>query len=310
MNSSSILGTLFAPKFIVLYLFVASAVYVHYRGRVRHGFFRQLTDHSSLMAPYNALMYLFSAVPNRPYVDVARFPELAPLKDNWQTIRGEALQLFDEGRIRAASTYNDLGFNSFFKTGWKRFYVKWYDEPLPSAQALCPKTVELVQSIPGVNAAMFALLPPGSKLGAHRDPFAGSLRYHLGLVTPNADTCRIVVDGEAYAWRDGEPVMFDETFIHTAENRSDVPRIILFCDIERPLSNRVVCAVNHFVKSTLIRASQTENMPGDRVGVLNHVFNGAYRVRRIGKWIKKKSKFAHYTLKWLILGGVLYLIFR
>jgi beta-hydroxylase len=304
------LATLLAPKFIVLYLFIASAVYVHYRGRVRHGFLRQLTDHSSLMAPYNTLMYVFSAVPNRPFVDVARFPELAPLHENWQTIRGEALQLFDEGRIRAASTYNDLGFNSFFKTGWKRFYVKWYDEPLPSAQALCPKTVALVQSIPAINAAMFALLPPGSKLGAHRDPFAGSLRYHLGLVTPNADTCRIVVDGEAYAWRDGEPVMFDETFIHTAENRSDVPRIILFCDIERPLSNRVVCAVNHFVKSTLIRASQTENMPGDRVGVLNHVFNGAYRVRRIGKWIKKKSKFAHYTLKWLILGGVLYLIFR
>jgi beta-hydroxylase len=304
------LATLLAPKFIVLYLFIASAVYVHYRGRVRHGFLRQLTDHSSLMAPYNTLMYVFSAVPNRPFVDVGRFPELAPLQENWQTIRGEALQLFDEGRIRAASTYNDLGFNSFFKTGWKRFYVKWYDEPLPSAQALCPKTVALVQSIPAINAAMFALLPPGSKLGAHRDPFAGSLRYHLGLVTPNADTCRIVVDGEAYAWRDGEPVMFDETFIHTAENRSDVTRIILFCDIERPLSNRVVCAVNHFVKSTLIRASQTENMPGDRVGVLNHVFNGAYRVRRIGKWIKKKSKFAHYTLKWLILGGVLYLIFR
>ena len=304
------LATLFAPKFIVLYLFIASAVYVHYRGRVRHGFLRQLTDHSSLMAPYNTLMYVFSAVPNRPFVDVARFPELEPLHENWQTIRGEALQLFDEGRIRAASTYNDLGFNSFFKTGWKRFYVKWYDEPLPSAQALCPKTVALVQSIPAVNAAMFALLPPGSKLGAHRDPFAGSLRYHLGLVTPNADTCRSVVDGEAYAWRDGEPVMFDETFIHTAENRSDVTRIILFCDIERPLSNRVVRVVNHFVKSTLIRASQTENMPGDRVGVLNHVFNGAYRVRRIGKWIKKKSKFAHYTLKWLILGGVLYLIFR
>ncbi|HET7134535.1 MAG TPA: aspartyl/asparaginyl beta-hydroxylase domain-containing protein [Casimicrobiaceae bacterium] len=304
------LATLLAPKFIVLYLFIASAVYVHYRGRVRHGFLRQLTDHSSLMAPYNTLMYVFSAVPNRPFVDVARFPELAPLQENWRTIRGEALQLFDEGRIRAASTYNDLGFNSFFKTGWKRFYVKWYDEPLPSAHALCPKTVALVQSSPAINAAMFALLPPGSKLGAHRDPFAGSLRYHLGLVTPNADTCRIVVDGEAYAWRDGEPVMFDETFIHTAENRSDVPRIILFCDIERPLSNRVVCAVNHFVKSTLIRASQTENMPGDRVGVLNHVFNGAYRVRRIGKWIKKKSKFAHYTLKWLILGGVLYLIFR
>src|SRR5690349_22246179 len=304
------LETLLAPKFIVLYLFIASAVYIHYRGRVRHGFLRQLTDHSSLMAPYNALMYLFSAVPNRPYVEVDRFPELAPLRDEWHTIRDEALSLFDEGRIRAAAKYNDLGFNSFFKTGWKRFYVKWYDEPLPSARGLCPNTVALGQSIPGVNAAMFALLPPGSKLGAHRDPFAGSLRYHLGLVTPNADTCRIVVDGEPYSWRDGEPVMFDETFIHTAENRSDVTRIILFCDVERPLRFAPMRWLNHLMEMTVIRASQTENAPGDHVGVLNHVFNGAYRVRRIGKWIKKKSRFAHYTLKWLLLGGLLYLIFR
>jgi len=301
---------LLAPKFIALYVFIVTAVVVHYRGRVRHGFLRQVTDHSTIMAPYNALMYLFSAVPNRPYIDVTRFPELAPLKDNWKIIRDEALSLFDEGHIRAAETYNDLGFNSFFKTGWKRFYVKWYDEPVPSAKALCPKTVALVQSIRGVNAAMFALLPPGSKLGAHRDPFAGSLRYHLGLVTPNNDSCRIVVDGEPYFWRDGEPVMFDETFIHTAENRSDVTRLILFCDVERPLRLGVMRWLNHLVEITVIRASQTENRPGDRVGLLNHAFNGVYRVRLIGKWIKRRSRFAHYTLKWLLIGGLLYLILR
>ena len=175
------LESLLAPKFIVLYVFIASAVYVHYRGRVRHGLLRHLTDHSSLMAPYNALMYLFSAVRNRPFVDVSRFPELSPLRDNWQTIREEAVQLFDEGHIRAAAKYNDLGFNSFFRTGWKRFYVKWYDEPLPSAKALCPRTVELVQSIPSVNAAMLIrdaedpvehadAVPPSVHRQAHQEP--------------------------------------------------------------------------------------------------------------------------------------------
>ena len=304
------LATIFAPKLIALYLFIASGLYVHYRGRIRHSALRQITDHSTLMAPYNALMYLFSAVPNRPFIEVDRFPELAPLCSNWHAIRDEGLSLYEEGHIRAAATYNDLGFNSFFKTGWKRFYVKWYDEALPSARALCPKTVALVDSIPTINAAMFALLPPGSKLGAHRDPFAGSLRYHLGLVTPNSDRCRIVVDGEPYAWRDGEPVMFDETFIHTAENRSDVARLILFCDVERPLRLRLMRSINHVVEMTLIRASRTENMPGDGVGLLNHLFNGAYRVRLVGKWIKKKSRVAHYSLKWLIFAGVLYLVFR
>ncbi len=70
------------------------------------------------------------------------------LKDNWQEIREEAMHLFDEGYIRAAEKDNDAGFGSFFKKGWKRFYLKWYDKPLPSAEALCPRTVELVSSIP------------------------------------------------------------------------------------------------------------------------------------------------------------------
>jgi beta-hydroxylase len=295
-----------APKFLVLYAFVGLVLYVHLRGRERLRFYRQLTDHSTFMAPYNALMYLFSAVPNEPYIELDRFPELKPLADNWRIFRDEALKLFDEGHIRAASGYTDLGFNSFFRRGWKRFYLKWYDEPLPSAKALCPQSVALVQSIPTVNAAMFALLPPGSVLGRHRDPFAGSLRYHLGLVTPNSDQCTIWVDGERYSWRDGEAVMFDETFIHWAENKSEVTRIILFCDIERPLKSRFIAKINHWFKSTAIRASQTENTPGDQIGVLNRIFSIAYYMRMPGKWLKSKSRFAYRATKWLIILALVY----
>ena len=188
---------LLAPQFLLVYCFAAAGLYVHYRGKVRHAFFRQLTDHSTLMAPYNALMYLFSAVPNRPVLPTSDLPELAKLRENWQTIREEALQLFDEGHIRAAAKYNDWGFNSFFRSGWKRFYLKWYEDFLPSAATMCPKTVELLHTMPTVHGAMFAMLSPGGRLVAHRDPFAGSLRYHLGLVTPKgSEPCRIFVDGE------------------------------------------------------------------------------------------------------------------
>jgi beta-hydroxylase len=284
-------------------------MYVHFRGRVRHGFFRQLTDHSTFLAPYNALMYLFSAVPNRPFVDVNQFPELAALRENWRTIRDEASPLLDEGQIRAARKYNDLGFNSLFRTGWKRFYVKWYDEPLPSAKALCPKTVALVESIPSVNAAMFALLPPAARLMRHRDPFAGSLRYHLGLITPNSDECRIFVDGNAYHWRDGEDVMFDETYIHYAENKTDRTRLILFCDVERPLRNRVIARINHGFKRYVIREGRTENVEGEPVGVLNKLFAYVYQVRLLGKRIKSWNKPIYYLVKFGILGALLYAIY-
>ena len=308
-SSSTVIDALWSWKASFVYGYVAWALFVHFRGRERHKFHRQLTDHSTIVAPYNAVMYGFSAVPNEPFIDMGRFPELAPLQENWRMIRDEAMKLFDEGHIRASATYNDLGFNSFFRRGWKRFYLKWYDAPLESAMALCPRTVKLMQSIPTINGAMFAMLPAGGDLGRHRDPFAGSLRYHLGLVTPNSDACRIWVDGEEYSWRDGEAVMFDETFIHWAENRTDVDRLILFADVERPLSIRWLSKLNHWVEKTIVRATQTENVPGDKVGLLNRIFGFAYYVRMPGKWLKARNKYVYYALKWLILIGILYLVF-
>src|SRR5258705_1389320 len=194
-QEGKMLKQLLAPQLVVIYFLALSAIYVHFRGRDRLRIARQLGDHSTFVAPYNVLMYAGSAVPNEPVVSVDRFPELAKLRDNWETIRDEAVKLFDEGFIRAAAKNNDWGFYSFFKSGWKRFFLQWYDDFLPSARTLFPKTVELFNSIPTVHGAMFAMLPAGGKLGAHRDPFAGSLRYPLGLVTPNSEKCQTLVDG-------------------------------------------------------------------------------------------------------------------
>ena len=237
------------------------------------------------------------------------FPDAIKLRGNWTTIREEALTLFSAGHIRAARKYNDLGFNSFFRSGWRRFYLKWYDEFLPSAQDLCPKTVELLRSCPSIQAAIFALLEPGGRLVTHRDPFAGSLRYHLGLSTPNSPDCYIVVDGERYYWRDGEAVMFDETYIHTAENKTDQPRVILFADVERPLRNRLVTAINQSVIRNVVKATASQNLAHEPVGVLNHVFGFAYRVRLIGKRIKQYNKTLYYAIKYALFGAILYLIF-
>ena len=235
-------------------------------------------------------------------------PELKGLRDNWQVIREEALALFAQGQIKAADKYNDWGFNSFFRTGWKRFYLKWYDDFLPSARTLCPKTVELLNSIPTVHGAMFAMLPPGGKLGAHRDPFAGSLRYHLGLVTPNSDKCKILVDGVPCVWRDGEAFMFDETFIHSAENATDVNRIILFCDVERPMKYGFMTAINRWVSHHIVKASATQNVDGESVGVLNKVFGKLYEIHLASRKVKEWNRNVYYTLKYSLTALILGLI--
>ncbi len=293
----------------LLVLFLATAAYANWRGRVRFGWLRALTDFTVLLAPFNALMYATSRVRAAPFVDRAEFGELAVLEAHWQTIRDEAGRLLGDGHIKAASGYTDIGFNSFFRTGWKRFYLKWYGSDLDSARVLCPETVALLHGIPSIKAAMFASLPPGSRLVRHRDPYAGSLRYHLGLSTPNSPACYIEVDGQRYHWRDGEAVMFDETFIHYAENTSTDQRVILFCDVERPLRWKLPTLLNRWFGRVVMVMSATQNVPGEPIGALNRFFFHAYKVRLAGKALKQRSRASYYVGKWLLISALVYLVF-
>lgn len=133
---------------------------------------------------------------------------------------------------------------------------------------------------------MFATLPDGSRLPRHRDPYAGSLRFHLGLATPNDDRCFIEVDGQRYSWRDGEGVLFDETYIHYAENTSGENRLILFCDIERPMRYRWAQKVNHWLGRYLMSAASAPNDASDRTGGINRAFRYIYQIRIVGKRLK------------------------
>jgi len=287
-------------KWAVVGFLILSILHIHFRGKVRLPIGRQLFDHSSFMAPINIFMHLFSRVPSTPYIPVSEFPELRVLQENWPVIREEALKLIELKKIKASEQNNDAGFNSFFKTGWKRFYLKWYDASHPSAERLCPRTYALLQGIPSVKAAMFAELPHGAKLNPHRDPFAGSMRYHLGLATPNDDRCFIEVDGQRYSWRDGQGVIFDETFIHWAENQSGQDRVILFCDVERPMRFGWAGAVNRWLGRTMMTAAASPNETGDQTGLVSKLFRishvmGQYR-RRYKAWNKTAYKLTKVAL--------------
>lgn len=296
-------------SFIAILIFIVAGVYVHHRGKVRHSFSRQLTDHSTIMAPVNCFMYLFSAVPNKPYISLDTVPELKLLEENWQLIREEGLALNQNGDIKKSEKLDDIGFNSFFKTGWSRFYLKWYKDDFPSAKTACPKTLALVNRCPNIKAAMFVVLPPGATLVKHRDPYAGSLRYHLGLKTPNSEECFIDVDGERYWWKDGEAVLFDETFIHYAKNETDEHRLILFCDIERPMNNILAEVVNKLFGRIVLTAAGSRNTETESPGLLNRAFQYVYQIRLVGKKLKAYNRTLYYIVKYLLFGWLFYIIF-
>jgi beta-hydroxylase len=310
-NAYSHEGSTGAMKWLLLAIWLSSVLYIHLRGKVRLRSGRQLLDHSALLAPINALLILNSRLPKTPYLDPAEIPGLGRLRENWKAIRDEALALSELRHIKASEKHDDIGFNSFFKYGWKRFYLKWYDARHPSAQALCPKTVTLLEELPCVKAAMFAELPPGGNLNPHRDPFAGSLRYHLGLSTPNDDRCHIIVDGQAYSWRDGQDVLFDETYVHEAHNACDATRFILFCDVERPLKWRWIERFNRWFGRVVMSAASSPNEQTDETGAINRLTHMHWKIdqqrKRFKAWNRAVYKATKYSLIVLVVAGFIVL---
>ncbi len=258
-------------------------------------------------------MYIFSKQPSRPFYDREDFKEMDLIKENWQVIKQEGEKLFDEGYIREAIGGNEAGFGSFFKRGWKRFYLTWNRDTLPSAEDLCPKTLALVRQIPLIKSALFTRLPAHSHLNPHRDPFAGTLRYHLGLVTPNSDKCAIYVDEQVQPWYDGQDFIFDETFIHYVINDTDDYRLIFFCDLDRPLKEPMY-TINQWVSNVLAFLTTPQNIEGEYVGFFNRAYRSFINLSKListpVKALKRKSRNAYNILRVIGILVVIWIILK
>ena len=294
-----------------------SMVYVYkYRGEVRYDSLREYLRKSwPIFAPLNCLLFLSTHKKARkPFLDLADFPDLSLVKEEWEVIRKEALSIMDDNIFEQTikpgedSSY-DIGFRTFFKYGWSKFYCTWYGYTHASALQNCPKTVEIVNRIPSVNGAMFTLLPPGSQLTRHCDPIGCSLRYHIGLSTPNDDDCYINIDGSSYSWRDGDAILFDETYLHFARNDTDTPRLILMLDVERPMG--LFGRGFNLVYKRLVAMTVVPNAPGDKRGFFNKLFSTITPIMNWGQKLKKRNRKLYKTLEYTlnaILASILLLV--
>jgi len=276
-----------------------------YRGHARYnGISEYLRKGWPMFTPFNCLLYLFTKPKARSAImDMAEFPELQEIQDNWEVISKEAIELMAEGGFDSitdpnTASYYDIGFRTFYKYGWTKFYLNWYGYTHESAKNSCPKTIELLSKIPSVNGAMFSVLPPSGQLTRHLDPVACSLRYHLGLDTPNDDACYISVDNKKYSWRDGEPFLFDVTYLHFAHNDADRSRLILMCDIDRPMS--WFGHILNWPYKLLMRATVVPNTDEDERGFANKIFAGMVPVLEKSKELKKTNLPAYKALKYTV----------
>lgn len=193
-------------------------------------------------------------------------PELGALEDDFPRIQAEALAVFrGRGGIpRMDEAYNKIflregsGFppldwlkrnamraiygedvNTFDEIGstdWRTFNLILYNRDVPGNAGRCPVLVRHLKKIPGMQSALLSILSPGGVIPPHRDPAKGVIRYHLAIKVPrDRQNCWIEVGGERYCWEEGRGVVFDDAFVHTVQNNTDEPRMILFVDILRDI---------------------------------------------------------------------------
>lgn len=302
----------------------ASIAYVYrWRGRARYSSFSQYLRKSwPIFAPLNCVMYMSTKRwARQPVLHGHYLKNIDVIRKNWHIIRDEALALeaaamFEATKAEGSAGYYDLGFRTFYKRGWSKFYLKWYGTTHASAQRLCPKTVALLNEVPQIRGAMFSILPPGSELTIHSDPMACCFRYHLGLATPNSERCYINVNGTDCVWYDGKDFVFDETYPHYAHNNTDVSRLILMCDVDRPINNPVGSMIRA-AYAWIARSTVVPNTIEDKRGMLSALLcklapwrQKSLKLRAERPRMYKQLKFLLNTALLMVGGGLLFTVFR
>lgn len=178
-----------------------------------------------------------SSVGDATFFDLHLFPWTTVLEEHWHLIRHELDAVLRD--VNAIPNFQDISTDQLSITQddrWKTFFFYAYGYKAQHNCDRCPHTTRLLEHIPGMKTAFFSILLPHKTIPEHRGPYKGVLRYHLALKVPaDAHECGLRVGHQVRHWQEGQGLLFDDTFPHSAWNFTDEIRVVLFLDIVRPM---------------------------------------------------------------------------
>ena len=190
----------------------------------------------------------FSIAGNKAYFDNSQFPVTDVLQENYPAIKAE----FDKisSRIHEFAPFQDISPDQVRISNddkWKMFFLKAGKIRFDRNCLEFPETMKILDAEKNIVSAYFSVIGPKKMLMPHEGPWCGVLRMHLGIKVPtDGKGCSLLVNKEEYRWKEGEVVVFDDTYEHFAVNMTDNTRVVLFLDYMRPLP-RPLSWINHLV---------------------------------------------------------------
>lgn len=206
-------------------------------------------------------LYRMDGLAARPWHAPERYPWTRVLEESADAIRAELLA------IRPAPHPEAGGLLS--SGSWRQYALYRHGERVDEHCASCPTTARIVDAIPGADSAglvYFSVLGPHTHVVAHAGPTNLRIRCHLPLVVP--DGCTLRVGSTRRAWREGKCLVFDDSFVHEADNPTDRERIVLIVDVWHPeLARAEQLELGRAIRARLERNARRPWRPSPRTMV-------------------------------------------
>ncbi len=219
----------------------------------------------------------FPGIPSQTFYPRERFPAHARLEAAVDVIReelravlaGDDLVPFLGAPSAEAVAAHLLDSSGTQEAAWDAFFFYRHGVRHDANCARCPRTIELLDSVPLVRVrdhapeTLYSVLRPGTHILPHRGVTNTRLVTHLPLIVP--PDCALRVGGETHVWEEGRCITFDDTFEHEAWNHSEQTRVVLIMDswnpdlseTERAAVADLVAAIGDFNRSGAIPAPST-----------------------------------------------------
>ena len=170
---------------------------------------------------------------------------LKRIRKEWKAIQKEAIHLINQ-RLFMDGTQKHLT-----DTGaWHVFFLYLVGDQIKDNCARAPITCGLIKDIPQITdnvkgSVLFSLMESGTHVHPHSGISNDKLRVHLGLDVPitlngtdvaNKSISRLRVKDEYITWKNGEMVIWDDSFDHEVWHYHPLnhSRLILIFDILHP----------------------------------------------------------------------------
>jgi aspartyl/asparaginyl beta-hydroxylase (cupin superfamily) len=159
------------------------------------------------------------------------FPVLGELKKSHDKIKADLQYLLSHHEEIPA--LHEVHPRDLYVAGraWRTFLLKIWGHEITENTAAVPDTYAAICRIPGVHTALFSILAGGAEIVPHRGSAAGVIRFPYPLIVPKEPVqCWIEIGGHHFFWKEGEPLVFDDTREHWVKNQTLETRVVLIID--------------------------------------------------------------------------------